>query len=55
LRIHRANGPERLAGDWWDHAYSRDYWRCDIAESGLHMVIYHDLHTTAWFVESWYD
>ncbi len=55
LRIHRANGPERLAGDWWDLAYSRDYWRCDIAESGLHLMIYHDLNTKQWFVESWYD
>lgn len=59
VRVQRAVGPERLAGDWWDDAYARDYWRLEDADHGPDLVVYHDLKTLGsgqgWYVQGWYD
>ncbi|MCC6317456.1 MAG: hypothetical protein IT361_07140 [Gemmatimonadaceae bacterium] len=58
VRIQRAIGPERLAGDWWDDAYARDYWRLEDADHGPDLMVFHDLRDPAacvWFVQGWYD
>lgn len=57
IRIERAIGPERLAGDWWDESYTRDYWRCE-DDHGPALLVYHDIGTPAhdaWYLHGWYD
>ncbi|MGQ0649613.1 MAG: DinB/UmuC family translesion DNA polymerase, partial [Gemmatimonadaceae bacterium] len=58
VRIHRAVGPERLAGDWWDDTYARDYWRVEDADHGPDLMVYRDLRDSSgsvWYVQGWYD
>ena len=58
VRIQRAVGPERLAGDWWDDTYSRDYWRLEDADHGPDLMVYRDLRDSSgslWYVQGWYD
>jgi protein ImuB len=57
MRLQRAVGPERLAGDWWKDGYARDYWRCEEADGESDLVLFHDRAATAggWFVQGWYD
>ncbi len=58
IRIAHAIGPERLAGDWWDESYARDYWRCEDGDHGPALVVYHDIGTpahAAWYLHGWYD
>jgi nucleotidyltransferase/DNA polymerase involved in DNA repair len=58
VRIQRAIGPERLTGEWWDAQYARDYWRCEDADTGASLMVYHDIGAPAddlWFVQGWYD
>lgn len=60
VRIRRASGPERLGGDWWSSAWSRDYWRVEDADQGPDLVLYRDLAppdetSSVWFVQGWYD
>ena len=57
VRVHRALGPERLGGDWWDDAWTRDYWRVEDADHGPDLVLYRDLHSpgSVWYVQGWYD
>jgi protein ImuB len=59
IRVQRALGPERLAGEWWDETYARDYWRVEDADHGPDLVVYRDLHNSsgsaAWYVQGWYD
>jgi len=57
LAIAQALGPERLSGDWWRDAYSRDYWRCTTSEGEL--LLFHDRTAgdaaSGWQVQGWYD
>jgi len=53
LTIERAVGPERLSGDWWDHGYRRDYWRCESAFGDF--VLYLDRMDDQWWVQGWFD
>jgi protein ImuB len=58
VRVQHALGPERLTGDWWDAPYARDYWRCEDAETGTQVMVYHELSAPShdqWFVQGWYD
>jgi nucleotidyltransferase/DNA polymerase involved in DNA repair len=54
IAIARAIGPERLAGDWWDDAYCRDYWRCSSPSATF--ILYVDYTRGAqWYVQGWED
>jgi len=53
LTIARAVGPERLAGDWWQDGYAREYWRCESDEELGELVLYRD--AGGWWVQGWYD
>jgi protein ImuB len=57
VRLERALGPERLAGDWWKDDYARDYWRCEESDSEGNVVLFHDRLASngGWFVQGWYD
>ncbi len=58
VRVRRAVGPERLAGDWWDEGYARDYWRCEDSGGGPALMVYRDLGSPApdlWYLQGWYD
>ncbi len=54
LALTRAEGPERLSGEWW-HAqpFARDYWRCECDELGQDLLIYRD--AGGWHLQGWYD
>src|SRR6185436_1538613 len=52
MRLEHPSGPERLAGDWWKDAYTRDYWRCQDPDGEGTLVLYHDYSSgSAWFVQ----
>jgi protein ImuB len=53
LPVTRADGPERLSGEWWADPYRRDYWRCATA-AGL-LLAYRDRGVGGWWVQGWYD
>ena len=53
LTIARVTGPERLAGDWWNDAYNREYWRCESDEEVGELVLFRDAE--GWWVQGWYD
>ncbi|GLC24222.1 hypothetical protein rosag_07350 [Roseisolibacter agri] len=53
LAVTRADGPERLSGEWWADPYRRDYWRCTTA-AGL-LLAYRDRARGGWWVQGWYD
>ena len=53
LAVTRADGPERLSGEWWADPYRRDYWRCTTA-AGL-LLAYRDRAAGGWWVQGWYD
>ena len=60
IPVQRADGPERLAGDWWTEPYRRDYWRCTGADGEF--LVYRDtLHSSTrpaapqWYLQGWYD
>jgi protein ImuB len=57
VRVQRAVGPERLAGDWWNDTWARDYWRVEDADHGPDLVLYRDLDSSGsvWYVQGWYD
>lgn len=56
VRVERALGPERLAGDWWKDAYARDYWRCEEIGGEGDLVLFHDKTPDGrWYVQGWYD
>ena len=57
LRLRRAFGPERLAGDWWKDPYARDYWRCEQEEPRAHLLVFREGRPSAvqWYVQGWYD
>lgn len=53
-RVARAQGPERIAGEWWrDHGATRDYYRVEDAD-GRRFWLYRDNFTdpreTRWFL-----
>lgn len=50
----RAEGPERLSGEWgkgWD---AREYWRVEFP-SGWLALVYRDARSGDWFLEGWFD
>ena len=53
LTIAHAVGPERLAGDWWQDGYAREYWRCESDEEIGELMLYRD--ADGWWVQGWYD
>jgi len=54
IALTRADGPERLSGEWW-HAepFAREYWRCESEELGQDLLLYRD--STGWRLQGWYD
>ena len=61
VRVRRAVGPERLAGDWWKDPFARDYWRCDQEEPLVHLLVFRERRPPVgmgegqWYVQGWYD
>jgi len=54
ILLQRADGPERLSGDWWQAApFARDYWRCESDELGQDLLLYRD--AGGWHLQGWYD
>ena len=53
IRVTRAVGPERLAGDWWKDPYARDYWRCESDELARDFLLFRE--AGAWRLQGWYD
>ena len=53
VMITRANGPERLSGDWWKDSYAREYWRCESDELARDFLLYRD--QSGWRLQGWYD
>jgi nucleotidyltransferase/DNA polymerase involved in DNA repair len=54
IALTRADGPERLSGEWW-HAepFAREYWRCESEELGQDLLLYRD--SAGWRLHGWYD
>lgn len=56
ILVRRAEGPERLSGEWWRDGYRRDYWRCEGAAGDGDFVLYRDRAAPgAWYLQGWYD
>jgi len=56
ILVRRAEGPERLSGDWWRDGYRRDYWRCEGEAGDGDFVLYRDRAAPgAWYLQGWYD
>lgn len=54
ILLQRADGPERLSGEWWHAApFARDYWRCESDELGQDLLVYRD--AGGWHLQGWYD
>ncbi len=54
LALARAQGPERLSGEWWQaEPYAREYWRCESDEFGEDLLLYRD--GGGWRLQGWYD
>ncbi len=53
VMITRANGPEKLSGDWWKDSYAREYWRCESDELARDFLLYRD--QSGWRLQGWYD
>lgn len=54
LTLARAEGPERLSGEWWQtQPFARDYWRCESEEMGQNLLLYRD--AGGWRLQGWYD
>ncbi|MBX3131922.1 MAG: hypothetical protein KF689_00875 [Gemmatimonadaceae bacterium] len=54
LALTRADGPERLSGEWWQaQPFARDYWRCECDELGQDLLLYRD--AGGWRLQGWYD
>ena len=52
--VAHADGPERLAGEWWSEPYRRDYWRCAIDDGEL-LLLYRERVGGLWYVQGWSD
>ncbi len=52
VTLTRADGPERLSGDWWKDGYQREYWRCE-GERDAEFLLFRD--HAAWYLHGWYD
>lgn len=54
VQLQRADGPERLSGEWWQaEPFARDYWRCESDELGQDLLLYRD--SAGWRLQGWYD
>jgi protein ImuB len=54
LTLNKADGPERLSGEWWQASpFARDYWRCECDELGQSLVLYRE--AGGWRLQGWYD
>jgi protein ImuB len=60
----RAEGPERLSGEWWKEGFRRDYWRCG-ESGGSEFLLFLERPALSsspssgtagrWCVQGWYD
>ena len=62
LAFVRAEGPERLSGEWWKEGFRRDYWRCESGGSEYLLFLERPAGPAAaattparWCVQGWYD
>lgn len=44
----------RVKSDWWREAVWRDYFKLT-TETGLLLIIYHDLKSEQWYIQRLYD
>ncbi|MEJ2753190.1 MAG: hypothetical protein P8169_11030 [Chloroflexota bacterium] len=44
----------RVRSDWWREAVWRDYFKL-ITDSGLLLIIFHDLRSDEWYLQRLYD
>ena len=55
----RADGPERLSGEWWKEGFRRDYWRCESEGSEFLLFLERPVATAGsasrWCLQGWYD
>ena len=52
LDVARAEGPERLCGEWWDRSFQRDYWRANLQDGRRAWIYREEGH---WLVHGWWD
>jgi len=50
--IHHSEGPEQIAGEWWNRPFQRIYWRVTI-DDGRTLWIYRE--NGQWSVHGWWD
>lgn len=64
VSFRRAEGPERLSGDWWRDGYRRDYWRCEGEGSEFLLFLERAAReprdpaapsSARWCLQGWYD
>jgi len=55
LPVAHAVGPERLAGEWWQDGYHRDYWRCETPLGELLLFLDNAVAPAEWRVQGWAD
>jgi nucleotidyltransferase/DNA polymerase involved in DNA repair len=54
--LTRADGPERLSGEWWradKESFAREYWRCESASDGRTFLVFRSAE--GWRVQGWND
>jgi hypothetical protein len=51
-RITRMDGPELLAGEWWDRGFQREYWRATLGD-GRRAWLYRE--DDRWALHGWWD
>jgi protein ImuB len=55
LDVGRAQGPERLCGEWWSTgSFDRDYWRLELKD-GRHPWVFCDRSSNTWWLHGWFD
>ena len=52
LEVQEAEGPERLAGEWWAHPMLREYWRAKLEDGRTAWLCRED---GLWLLHGWWD
>jgi protein ImuB len=52
LPVRGAEGPERLAGEWWESAFEREYWQLHLIDGRRAWVYRED---GRWYLHGWWD